>query len=124
MKFSLIVRRGIFIAGAVTTLIGAYWMVAWFAGWAGRWSAAGALIPKTNMALCQLFGGIAFILAHNASNRTSRAIIVLFAFFVSIIGGLTFIEHIFNYDLGIDQLLMQEAPGAKATAVDQCLNRN
>ncbi len=112
----LILRWGVHIAAAITAVIGAYWLVAWLGGWAAQWSAAGAITPKINMALCQLLGGAALLLQQHASSRQRRALVSAIALFVLIVGALTLSEHIFNYDLGIDQLLVRDAPNAAATA--------
>jgi PAS domain S-box-containing protein len=72
---------------------------------------------KTNMALCQVLGGIALLLLkQSALTRPRRAAGFALAFVMLFISVLTLGEHLFQYDLGIDQLLAAEAPGAAATA--------
>ena len=108
------------MAGATAALIGAFWLMAWLGGWAAQWSAAGALTgtitPKTNMALCQLLCGVALLLEQLATTRPRRIAVAALALFVLLAGLLTFSEHLFRRDLGIDQLLASEAPGAAGTA--------
>jgi PAS domain S-box-containing protein len=112
-----LVTWGFRIAGGTAALIGGFWLVAWLLGWAARWSAGGVIIPKTNMALCQLLGGIALLLLGQSTPFRSRRVLgAALALFMLLVGALTFGEHLFGFDLGIDQLLATEAPGAAATA--------
>ncbi len=105
------------VAGAVAALIGGYWLAIWFSGGAPERVAAGIIIPKTNMALCQLLGGVALLLLAEAApaslrSRTGTALAAL----VFLVGVLTLAEHLTRLGLGIDQLLATELPGAAATA--------
>jgi len=102
--------------GALVALHGAAWLVLWLTGIAGRWSAVGHLTLKTNMALAMLLGGASLWLSGRPSpSKGRRWAAGLLAVIVLSIGGLTLVEHLFTLDLGIDQLLAQEAPGAVGT---------
>jgi PAS domain S-box-containing protein len=109
-------------AAAVAGLIGATHVVLWLAGVPPRWSAAGAITVKTNMALAQVLGAVALLLVGglrtpvpSASGRASslrRAVALGLSTLVFLIGLATLTEHLLSLDLHIDQLLATEPPGA------------
>jgi PAS domain S-box-containing protein len=103
-------------AGAMGIFIGGFWLVAWLTGWAPRQSASGLITMKTNMALGQMLSGAALLLLWGgAVDGPRRAAGKGSAILVLLIGALTFSQHLFGFDLGIDQLLASEPPGATAT---------
>jgi PAS domain S-box-containing protein len=105
------------IAAVSAALIGATWLFLWALGIAPRWSATGIITVKTNMALAQLLGGAAlFAFASGEPSSRRRWVGIAAAVLVLLIGAFTLGEHLFRIDLGIDQLLATEAPGAIATA--------
>jgi len=109
------------ILGSLAIIIGGYWLIAWLSGRAGQLSAQGSatgvIIMKTNMALCQLLSGLTIlIIGLKNTNRLLRITALLFASVVSVIGFLTLSENLLHFDLGIDQLLENELPGAAGTA--------
>jgi len=105
------------ICGGLAAFTGLVWTALWLAGVAARWSAEGAIVPKTNMALAMMMGGASLLLASGPSASTKRRLTAtVLAVLVILIGGLTLSEHLFGYDLGIDQILASEPPGASATA--------
>ncbi len=109
-------RYGIIIAGMLTMLIGAFWLGAWFTGYAARHSLAGFITVKTNMALGQLLGGMALLLLGVGRPTGARRWVgTLFASVVLLIGTLTLGEHLLGWNLGIDQLLAKEPAGSAAT---------
>ncbi len=104
------------LAAAVPLLIGAFWLTAWFSGAAALWSAGPSATVKTNMALGQFLIGVALFLLTPTEPAPWRHRLGLgAAACVFIIGILTLGEHLFAVDLGIDQLLAKEPPGAVAT---------
>jgi hypothetical protein len=112
-------RRGwfVWVCGAVATIDGVIWLTLWFTGVAGHWSAEGALTMKTNMAFSLTLGGISLLLlGGTAASPLRRWTGAVLAALVFLIGVLTFSEHLFHYNVGIDQLLATEVPGAAATA--------
>ena len=109
-------RYGVSIAGTITLAIGAAWLVAWSLGIAAQWSAKSVITVKTNMALGQALAGAALLLLGPASVRGRRwRLGAAAAVLVLLIGALTLSEHLLHYNLGVDQLLATEAPGAAAT---------
>jgi hypothetical protein len=109
--------RGARILGAVAILIGSIWLVLWFTGIAPRWAAEGLNVVKTNMALAQVLAGVALVwLSPGSRNPVFERLGLFCAAVVFLIGALTLSQHLFSYDLGIDQLLASEPPGAAATA--------
>jgi signal transduction histidine kinase/PAS domain-containing protein len=104
------------ICGAAAGGNGVVWLTLWLAGVAGRWSVQGAVTMKTNMALClALGGGSLLLLASPAASAGRRWAAGCLGALVLLIGGLTLSEHLLGCDLGIDQLLAAEQPGAAAT---------
>jgi len=108
---------GIRIAGLLSTIDGGFWLVYWFTGRAARWEASGIIVPKANESLCLLLGGVALLLfgflPDGWPRRASGSVLALV---VSLIGLLTFVERVFMYDLGIDQILARDAFGTAAVA--------
>ena len=83
-------------------------------GAAARWSADGLVIAKANMALCQITVGTGLLLI-GARTASVRKLGAAFGAFALAVGAITLTEHVFRIDLGIDQLLASEPPGAPAT---------
>jgi PAS domain S-box-containing protein len=102
---------------AVTTLIGMVGFATWFMD-AGRRE---ALFPrgitiKTNTSLALMAGGIAALLLARTPRSAARTRAARIASaFVFTVGVLTMTQHVSGWDLGIDQLLFRESPGALAT---------
>jgi PAS domain S-box-containing protein len=71
---------------------------------------------KPNAALCLTLAGLSLWLLQGTSAAWGRRAGMLLAMVVAVIGGLTLSEHVFGWDLGIDQALFREAPGALGTA--------
>ena len=114
---SSFLRRAVAVLGALAALIGGFMLVAWFSGAAAQWSAAGAITMKTNTALGVVLASAALILlALRAQSRACCWAGLTAAVVILLIGSLTLSEHIIGWDLGIDQLLAKELPGALATA--------
>lgn len=107
--------RAAVLAACVAIAIGGFFLVAWLNGTAPQWSAAGALTPKTNMALSQLIAGLALLLFITSRAPVARLGAAVLAASVLVIGGLTLAEHMSGVDLGIDQALAKEPPGGVAT---------
>ncbi len=71
---------------------------------------------KANTALCFILIGISlFYLNEKQITRPKLRITQICAIIVGIIGFLTIIEYLFNYNIGIDQLLFSEQVGAVLT---------
>ena len=72
---------------------------------------------KTNMALSLLFAGVALLLVERDAPSSARRITAsVLGAVVLLVGVLTLSEYVLRWDLGIDQLLASEPPGAVATA--------
>ena len=70
---------------------------------------------KTNGAVCLIFGGLANLLLMPRRRRGWRIAACALAVVPVAAAALTLSEHIVGWDLGIDQLIATEAPGALAT---------
>jgi PAS domain S-box-containing protein len=104
------------LATVLPILVGGLYVVAWRTGLAARWSAAGIAVVKANMAASLLAAGTALLLLHPSSKSpVARAVGIVLSEAVLLVGLLTLIEHLFRTDIGIDQLLATEPPGAIAT---------
>lgn len=115
------INRVFRLSGFIAAMIGSYWLIAWLDGRAGQLSvqgsATGTIIMKTNMALCQLLAGLTIvIIGLKSQNLLSRFVAAILSGLVFLISVLTLGEHFFHFDLGIDQLLAKELPGAAGTA--------
>ncbi|MBI5545166.1 MAG: PAS domain S-box protein, partial [Deltaproteobacteria bacterium] len=115
-RTSALVRWAVRVAGAAAMTIGGVWLVAWFSGYAPRWSAGGTITMKTNAALAMFLAGSALLLLGPGDARgRRRGAGAIASALVLLIGALTLSEHLLRCDLGIDQLLASEPPGAVAT---------
>ncbi len=91
------------------------------AGWAlgndllkGAWT--NAITIKSNTAVCLACLGFALILLRGPSPHPVAAWIARgLAAIATVIGAATLSEHLFGWDLGIDQMLFVEAPGSPST---------
>jgi signal transduction histidine kinase/CheY-like chemotaxis protein len=104
--------------GALAVLVGAVVLV----GWAADVPIYRSLSPvwvemKPNTAIGLLLGGSAVMLTASRDPSSPQArVLRLCAGAVFAIGALTFCEYVSGWDLGIDQLLFEEAPGAIGTS--------
>lgn len=98
-------------AGATAALIGLSVLVGWTFGVDHLKSIYGPITMKTNAAIGLLLCGTALwsLERHDAVSAWCAAA-------VAAIGAATLSQHLIGWDLGIDQLLFTEAPGAAATA--------
>lgn len=103
-------------AAYVAIIVGSVVIVGWIVDSELLKGAIGVPITmKANAALCFLLSGIALklTLKPNAHVPYVRAFC---AAVVALIGGLTILEHVLDWDAGIDQMLFRELPGQAATA--------
>jgi len=77
------------------------------------WGGTGITI-KVNAALAALCAGIGVALL--PSGKKAAIGVQVLGSLVSLMGGLTLAEHLIDVNLGIDELLFTEPPGARATA--------
>jgi len=69
---------------------------------------------KVNTAIALIVGGIA-LFGLTSRQRQLRILSQIFAILIALLGLATLIEHVTGWNLGIDELLFREAPGAVAT---------
>jgi signal transduction histidine kinase len=74
----------------------------------------GAITMKANAAVALLASGIALYSLGSVS-RSQGTVVRIGAIVAGLLGLLSLSEHLFGWNLGIDELLVREAPGAAAT---------
>jgi PAS domain S-box-containing protein len=99
--------------GVLSGLIGAIVFAGWMLGIAPLRDVTGVVTMKTNTALATLLAGVALVLliperAGPGRRWAGRVCAVV----VMLLGMLTFSEHLIGWNLGIDQMLVTEPPGA------------
>jgi len=102
-------------AGTFAASIGALALAGWVLDNDTLKGAGGAITMKANTSLGLMVCGLA-LRASVASRRFVRYLAVPLALLGGTIGFLTLTQHVAGWDLGIDELLFAEAPGALATA--------
>ncbi|MDF2692644.1 MAG: sensor hybrid histidine kinase [Labilithrix sp.] len=99
-------------AGALVFVIGTVHFASWLVGIPPRWSAAGGITMRTNMALAHMLAGAALVLLGGAEVMARRrAFGIVAAALVVLVGALTLAQYLMGVDLGIDQLIASESPG-------------
>jgi signal transduction histidine kinase len=104
--------RAVAVASALT---GAIVLVGWIADLPALTTAGAEIAMKANAAVCFVLLGVALWRRSRGGERPDRLAPAL-AVSAALVGGLTLLEHVLGVDLGIDQLLVHEAPGMPATA--------
>jgi PAS domain S-box-containing protein len=99
-------------AGLTVALVGGGHVLAWLAGSMAE-RGIHTVTTKANAALCLLMLGTSLALvAPEGTSTTSRALARILAASASLVGLLTLAETAFGWDLGIDQIIAVEPPGA------------
>src|SRR5437016_5952542 len=110
-------RYAVFVSGGFASLVGLTAILGWFTRSPTLQSFfAGSITIKTNTAICLLLAGLSLLLQASRPEPLRTYIGRVFAVIVGIIGAATLSEHLFGWDLGIDQVLFRESPGALATS--------
>ena len=97
-------------AGLLATAVGAFVLCGWAWNVEAFKTIYGPITMKTNTAIGLLLCGISLAVLRR-SPRLSRFCAVC----AGLLGGLTLSQHLAGWNLGIDELLFKEAPGAAAT---------
>ncbi len=90
------------------------------AGWllnipALKFAPKGTIVPKANAAAGFILCGASLWLTGRDAGRRRLPVAETLAALAALLGALTLSEHLFGWDLGIDQLLAREDPGAVKT---------
>ncbi|UFS71949.1 PAS domain S-box protein [Geomonas sp. RF6] len=104
-------RHGAIGAGAGAALIGAYFLFSWLSGTLVS-RGLHSFVIKTNASLCLVFCGVALSLAVSGGGTLKRSLAGALASLSMLVGAMTLLEHIFEVDFGIDQLIAVEQAGA------------
>jgi PAS domain S-box-containing protein len=98
--------------GILAAAVGGGHLLAWFTGIMSQ-RGFSTITMKTNTAFCLLVAGAALVLVASPIVRKGRRRMAkACAGTVLLVGSLTLSENLFGWDLGIDQLLATEPPGA------------
>ncbi len=101
---------------AVVALVGLGHLIAWESGFLTDLGVS-VIVTKTNTALCLLLLGLSLLLQIPPQPRPwRRGVALALAAVPMVIGLLSLSENLVGWDLGIDQLLAHEAPGALGVA--------
>lgn len=104
-------RRAALAAGGGVAFAGAVYLVAWFGGAMAARGAWGMTI-KASAALALLASGLGLLLLAASPGPVRRGVVRALAALALLLGLLTAAENVFGWDLGIEQLLARERPGA------------
>ena len=97
-------------------LVGAAGVAGWATGNEALRSFASGVTIKTNTAIGLLLSGLCLLLLARENPGPARSITArLLAAIVATIGLATLAQHLFGWNLGIDEMLFREPPGAAAT---------
>ena len=101
------------LAGVIVSVIGCLGLLGWVLNMQFLKSAAPGLTAiKPNLALGLSLCGVALLfLAQKSRPEWARQLATLISVLVISLGALTFAEHTFNWDFGIDQWLLPNVPG-------------
>jgi signal transduction histidine kinase/ActR/RegA family two-component response regulator len=104
------------IASVMVMLIGAFALSGWVFGIAELKGFGGAITMKVNGGLAFIFGGLsALLLRHGERHRAAQWGGMAAAAVLGLIGAATLSQHVVGWNLGIDQVLFIEEPGAVGT---------
>jgi signal transduction histidine kinase len=103
------------IAGLLLVLIASLGLAGWILGIEDLKGLFGSITMKANAAAGLLAAGLALMFVRT-SNKGALIAGRCCAAFVGLLGAATLSEHLAGWNLGIDQLLFTETPGALATA--------
>jgi hypothetical protein len=106
-----VLRRSATWIGVVVALVGGLHLVGWLTGLMAQ-RGQSAITMKTNTAVCLLLLGTALALVTRRAGQIRRFLAGALAASALVIGVLTLSENIVGWDLGIDQILAEEPPGA------------
>ncbi len=105
------------VASALVMLFGALALTGWITDVNALKSFAAGITMKTNAAIGLLLTGASvWVLATPSAPSWQRRVAEACALFAGLLGAATLSQHLVGWDLGIDQLLFTEEPGALATA--------
>ncbi|MBI5214144.1 MAG: CHASE3 domain-containing protein [Ignavibacteriae bacterium] len=104
-----------YIAGAITTLVGVFVL----AGWQFDIAILKTVLPgtvsmKANTAACFFLAGVCLIFLQRSLPQ-NKAIIRLCAIVIASVGFLTICEYLFDWNIGLDEILFKEPGGAVET---------
>lgn len=107
------------LAGLFSILIGTFVLLFWTIDITILYNIFPQFVTmKANTAIAFLLAGIALCLLQKENHKPlSRMIFYTSSFIVLLIGILSLLEFLLSVDLGIDQLIFKEAPGAVATVI-------
>ncbi|HKS26267.1 MAG TPA: ATP-binding protein [Pyrinomonadaceae bacterium] len=103
------------IAGFFAVLVGALVLLGWLFDIEELKSVYAGITMKANAALCFLLAGLSLWTTGVVDRKLVVRLRQVCAGVVTLLGLMTLSQHLFGWNLGIDQLLFNEPPGAVAT---------
>ena len=102
------------LSAALVTLAGLMVLIGWIADIGDFKSVYGPITMKANTAIALILGGIS-LFGLTINHKQLKLLSQICAVFIVLIGLATLSEHLIGWNLGIDELLFRESPGAVAT---------
>ena len=107
-KYVSVVAGGYALIGGLVSLSGWALGIQRLTDWNGS-----GIAMKANTAVAIAVAGAALVVA--VIRPGARRLVRGLGLFVAVVGGLTLLQHLTGWNLGLDMLLFDEAPGAPAT---------
>ena len=102
------------LAAALVTVVGLMVLIGWIGNIGNFKSVYGPITMKANSAIALILSGIS-LFGLTTSRKQLNVLSQICAGFIVLIGLATLSEHLIGWNLGIDELLFREDPGAVAT---------
>src|SRR4029079_15082082 len=102
------------LAAALVTVVGLMVLIGWIGNIGDFKSVYGPITMKANAAIALILGGIS-LFGLTVNQKQLRLLSQICAITIVLIGIATLSEHVIALNLGIDELLFRESPGAVAT---------
>ena len=103
------------LAAALVTVVGLMVLIGWIADIDHFKSVYGPITMKVNSAIALILGGVS-LFGLTTTHKQLNVLSQICAGFIALIGLATLSEHLIGWNLGIDELLFRESPGAVATS--------
>ncbi|HCE53792.1 MAG: PAS domain S-box protein [Lutibacter sp.] len=108
--------KAAYLLSIITALTGVLVLIGWqFDNYTLKTFGFGGVTMKVNTAISLLFIGLAVIFLQQKDQKIKLYLARIFSLATLLLGALVFSQYLFNSNLGIDELLFQDAPNATKT---------